>query len=418
MHPQYKTPEILKPKEIKAIYEINRVILRAEETNTALQEIIRLVRPVFIFDNIALYQIHDADKLDPTYARAIGRGRTVEDDLTWGDSIAKEVIECKDIVNRVEELPGPLEDPMRERLRLRYFLGLPLRTDGELLGALVFIRFGGPSFTPEQIDLAEFVSENITHLLERKRLVERIASLEAQRKLDQLQENFIATVSHDLRSPLGFIKGYATTLLREDTKWDSSIRREFLTIIDEEADRLGELIDNLLDSSRLQAGTLSIDLQQLRIDTLLRDIIQRAIAGTYKLNIIPQTNFPKVLINGDSRRLVQVFDNLFRNADKYASGSLIKISMDTTSERVLITFQDFGPGIPEEHLEDIFKRFYRLPHHSNAGRGSGLGLYICRKIIRAHGGEIYAKSKIGQGTAFFIDLPRIKNFDGYEENEK
>ncbi|HEY61144.1 MAG TPA: histidine kinase, partial [Anaerolineae bacterium] len=233
-----------------------------------------------------------------------------------------------------------------------------------------------------------------------------------------LQENFIATVSHDLRSPLGFIKGYATTLLREDTKWDSSIRREFLTIIDEEADRLGELIDNLLDSSRLQAGTLSIDLQQLRIDTLLRDIIQRAIAGTYKLNIIPQTNFPKVLINGDSRRLVQVFDNLFRNADKYASGSLIKISMDTTSERVLITFQDFGPGIPEEHLEDIFKRFYRLPHHSNAGRGSGLGLYICRKIIRAHGGEIYAKSKIGQGTAFFIDLPRVKNIDGYEENEK
>jgi len=405
MYPEYRTPETLKPQEIKAIYKISRVILRADDTYKALQQIIKLVRPVFIFDNIALYQLVDGNKLEPTYARAIGRGRSAEADLTWGDAIAKEVIKRDAIVNRKEELPGPAEDQMRDRLRFRFFLGLPLRIDDSLLGALVFIRFGGPDYTSEQIDLAEFIAENVTHLLERKRLVQQIASLEAERKLDQLQEDFIATVSHDLRSPLGFIKGYATTLLREDTSWDRMTRREFLSIIDEEADRLGELIDNLLDSSRLQSGTLRMNFQLLRIDTLLKEIVQRAKGAGYNLDIKIASDMPQAKILGDSSRLVQVFDNLFRNADKYAKDSSVDISMKVVGDKVLIAFRDTGPGIPEEYLENIFERFYRVPSKSNVGGGSGLGLYICRQIIQAHQGIIYAASQVGQGTTFFIELP-------------
>ncbi len=99
-------------------------------------------------------------------------------------------------------------------------MGLPLRLAGQSKGVLVFIRFGGPVFTPDQISLAEFIALHVAQILERKQLVNQIANLEAKRRLDSLQDDFIAMISHELLTPLGFIKGYATTLLREDTSWD------------------------------------------------------------------------------------------------------------------------------------------------------------------------------------------------------
>ena len=121
---------------------------------------------------------------------------------------------------------------------------------------------------------------HVAQLFEHDQLVQRVVSLEAERRLDRLQEDFIATVSHELLTPLGFIKGYATTLLRADATWDENTRSEFLTIIDEEADRLRELIENLMNSSRLQAGTLRLTYQPVRLDTFLKEICAaRQVAG-------------------------------------------------------------------------------------------------------------------------------------------
>ncbi|HEX9029167.1 MAG TPA: histidine kinase dimerization/phospho-acceptor domain-containing protein, partial [Anaerolineales bacterium] len=256
----------LRPQELEAIYAISRTISRAIDTDSALDEIIHLVRPVFIFDNIVLYAQREDGSLEPSYARAIGRGRFREADLAWGEYTANDAFQSGKTVLRVEELAEASED----RTRMRYFLGLPLTLGEQVMGALVFIRFGGPPYTPDQIHLAEFIDTHIAQLLSRRKLIERVASLEARRRLDSLQDDFIATISHELLTPLGFIKGYATTLLREDTTWDESTRREFLTIIDEEADRLRELIDNLMDSSRLQAGTMRMSFQPVRLDTFLK----------------------------------------------------------------------------------------------------------------------------------------------------
>ena len=157
--------------------------------------------------------------------------------------------------------------------------------DGEVNSVLIFIRFGGPEYLPEQVHMAQLIAEHIEHLLERQILVNRIANLEADRKLVKLQQEFVATVSHDLRSPLGFIKGYTTTLLRDDTDWNLESRREFLTIIDEEADRLSGLIDNLLDSSRLQSGTLPMTFKEVKIDSILTDFAQRIQIGDFNINV-------------------------------------------------------------------------------------------------------------------------------------
>lgn len=401
MYDETANPAVLRPEELEAVYAISRAVARTIDVETALDEIIRLARSVFIFDNMVLYQPGKGENLEPAYARAIGRGRSQEADLVWGETTAQEALQSGQVIIRREQMGNYQED----RLHLRYSLGLPLRSGGEILGALVFIRFGGPSFKPDQIRLSEFIAEHVSQLLGYKVLVRRIANLEAERRLDRLQEDFIATVSHELLTPLGFIKGYATTLLREDTTWDDDTRFEFLSIIDEEADRLRELIENLMDSSRLQAGTLRMDFQPVRLDAFLKDIQSRARAQKRELEVNLELQETGYQIHADPTRLAQVFDNLLSNAIKYAPGSPVRIALERTPDQAHITFEDQGPGIAREHIENLFKRFYRVPTNNVSVHGTGLGLFICRRIIQAHGGDIRVESRTGKGTTFHIYLP-------------
>lgn len=399
------TRPILRPEELEAVYAISRAVALAENIDTALDEIMRLTRPVFIFDNMVLYLKREENTVETAFARAIGRGRFHEAELSWGEVTAQDVLRKAQVIKRLEEASEEVGD----RTRLRYSLGLPLRVENDIAGALVFIRFGGPPFEPDQVRLAEFITGHVATLYWHERLVAKIASLEAERLLDRLQEDFIATISHELLTPLGFIKGYATTLLREDTSWDEDTRREFLSIIDEEADRLHELIENLMDSSRLQAGTLKMSFQPIRMDAFLKDIAMRATSRLEKMNIELDLQEPAFQIVADPTRLAQVFDNLLTNANKYAPNSTINIVLKKEGENALISVQDHGEGIAPEHLENIFKRFYRVPVTNTNVRGTGLGLFICRQIVRAHGGEIWVESTLGKGTTFNIRLPATQS---------
>jgi len=395
----------LRPQELEAIYAISRAVARAVDTEAALDEIIRLVRPVFIFDNFVVYTWRGEEGiLDLTFARAIGRGRFREADLAWGEAVAVDAFHSRQTILRREELPD--EEPTnRDRTSLRYYLGMPLNLGEEVVGSLVFVRFGGPPYSPDHILLAEFIAVHVAQLLSRHQLVERIARLEAKRQLDNLQDGFIAMVSHELLTPLGFIKGYATTLLRQDTEWDPGTQREFLTIIDEETDRLHELIDNLMDSSRLQAGTLRMSFQPLKLDTFLRDVALRASSRNEKLKIDLQLKITGIQVVADPTRLAQIFENLLSNAMKYAPGSPITIGLDLDNKMARMTVSDQGPGIAPENLVHLFKRFYRIPGQNTSIRGTGLGLYICKKIIQAHQGEMDVQSEVGTGTTFSIYLP-------------
>jgi signal transduction histidine kinase len=261
-------------------------------------------------------------------------------------------------------------------------------------------------FTDEQINLAEFIAAHVTQVVEHKRLVDRVANLEAERRLTRLQSEFIATVSHELKTPLGFIKGYSTTLLRKDAHWGDTTQREFLTIIDEETDRLTEMVENLLDSSRLQSRTLDIEFRALDLAALVEENIGRLMVRYPDLVIRWKADGLDNLVSGDPKRLSQVIDNLIGNAAKYAPKSPLQITVQTEANQVLLSIQDSGPGIPVEDLDHIFKRFYRSSFTKDKVRGSGLGLYICEQIIKAHHGEIHVKSAEGAGTEFIVALPR------------
>lgn len=392
---------ILNEQELEAMYAISRVVAQSTELDASLNAIINLARPVFIFDNVVMYLLEGSNSLEPSYARAIGRGRSSEADLAWGENTANEVFRTEQIVLR-KEVKG---DYTKDRMRLRYFLGLPLTVVGRLMGALVFVRYGGPPFTPDHTQLAEFITTHVAQLLEHQQLVKRLSSLEAERRLERLQDDFVATISHELRTPLGFIKGYATTLLRDDINWDEESRNEFLTIIDEETDRLRELIDNLLDSSRLQSGTLRMEFQPIRLDTMVRDMALRARSFHENLTIVLKIEATGIQVNADPTRMAQVFDNLLSNATKYAPKSQVFIILNAQGDKAHIQVKDTGPGIPPDHLRNVFNRFYRVPNQKSSVRGTGLGLFICRRIIDSHEGELWAESEVGKGTTFHITLP-------------
>ncbi len=226
------------------------------------------------------------------------------------------------------------------------------------------------------------------------------------RTADELKSTFISIVSHELRTPVTLIKGYASTLRRDDAKWDRSIVRESLTVIEEEADRLSKLIDDLLDASRLQAGGLNINKTDVSLPAIAAHMAERfrQQAGSHTIKTDFPENFPVIL--GDDRRLEQVLANLVSNALKYSPKGEIRISGSLRPSEAIICVSDQGPGIDAHDLPHIFDRFYRSDAAVKQTKGAGLGLYLARAIVEAHGGRIWADPKPDSGARICFSLPR------------
>ena len=241
-----------------------------------------------------------------------------------------------------------------------------------------------------------------------------------ERELDEMKSQLLSTVSHELRTPLASIKGFATTLLRQDVQWDEDSRREFLAIIDEESDRLSELISNLLDMSRIEAGTLRVEPES----TDLRPIVQETVSEfqiltrDHHIQVSLPPSLPLAL--ADPRRVRQVLRNLVENAVKYSpEGGVIDVAVQTGAETIQVSVADRGIGIERRHLDRIFDRFYQIDSASTRKvGGSGLGLSISKAIIEAHSGEIWAQSQPGVGSTFHFTLPRIMSRGGQQSSPK
>jgi signal transduction histidine kinase len=278
----------------------------------------------------------------------------------------------------------------------------------------------------------------VTHVL----LVERIHELEAMtdrkslREMELLKAELLATVSHELRSPLASIKGYAATLLRHERRISREERHEFLLAITQASDRLAGVIDRLLEMSQLETGDITIELTAVNLAYLVREAItaveQRLMAPehanrpwTLALRLLDGRGMPteeEPVIWADRHRLREVLDNLLENAIHYSpEGGAIEITLrpiftpshtvvppaqQEVQQMVEICVQDHGIGIPPAHLGRVFDRFHRVDTRlTREVGGLGLGLAISKRIVELHGGTIWAQSDLGQGSAFHLWLP-------------
>jgi len=238
-------------------------------------------------------------------------------------------------------------------------------------------------------------------------IIANVRDITRFREAEQLKSTFISIISHELKTPVSLIKGYADTLLREDARWNKDTINASLTVIDEEADRLTNLIDNLLDASRLQAGGLQLNLRTMHLDKLSSQLVRKFQTQTDKHNLSVRfpDNYPP--IEGDEERLRQALGNLISNAIKYSpEGGHITISGNVTHREVVVTVTDSGAGLPVNELERVFDRFHRASTSATEhAQGAGLGLYLTRAVIEAHNGRIWVDSDPGEGASFHFSLP-------------
>jgi PAS domain S-box-containing protein len=237
------------------------------------------------------------------------------------------------------------------------------------------------------------------------------------REEEEIKSTFTSIISHELKTPVALIKGYAQTLARPDATWDAETARQSLQVIEEEADRLEALINNLLDASKIQASGLRLDYGDVNLARLAARVAEGYQLQTtdHELKLDFAEGFP--LVWGDEERLRQVLTNLVGNAIKYSpKGGVIRIggwveeadpeAQPPKVRRVVVYVADQGIGIPVQELPLIFDRFYRVDSSLRRGTaGAGLGLYLTRTIVEAHGGQIWARSEQNKGTTFFFALP-------------
>lgn len=224
-------------------------------------------------------------------------------------------------------------------------------------------------------------------------------------RVEKTRRDFIANVSHELRTPLTSISGYAETMLEEDGGLDAQTR-EFLSIIARNAARMTRLTDDLLTLARIESGENKLQLRAVPAGRLAKEATA-LFSGTLLDRKLPLEFGPlcddRVLADSDA--IVQVLSNLLENAAKYGGGKIV-VAAQRVNGAVQFSVQDFGAGIPSEHLERIFERFYRVDKgRSRDSGGTGLGLSIAKHIIRAHGGAIWAESELNHGSTFCFTLP-------------
>jgi two-component system phosphate regulon sensor histidine kinase PhoR len=278
----------------------------------------------------------------------------------------------------------------------------PIQQMREVAGAVAKGHFDNKALVKSNDELGELAQSLNAMSDELKLKIERL------KYLDNVRTDFVANVSHELKTPLTSIRGFVETL-EDGAIGDSDNARRFLMIIKKHAQRLGNIIDDLLRLSELESGG-GIEMTDLDLKGLIDEIVMgfgHALAVKQQRLLVeaPAGDFT---IGGDRDRLEQVFVNLIDNAIKYTKeGGRIKVLLTQTDDSVIVTVEDNGIGIPTEDIERVFERFYRVDKaHSRELGGTGLGLSITKHIVLAHNGKIHIESEVNKGTKVFVTLPK------------
>lgn len=327
---------------------------------------------------------HNIERVNPAFARLWGKPAEEIIGMTHDDVIRFTQVEHGVTLDNAEAGGWPLSSQAT-----LYVEGDLVRPDG--------------SIVPVGVTYAPLLSEDGSLL----NIIGSARDITHFREAEDLKSTFVSVVSHELKTPVALIKGYVSTLRREDAKWDDEIVRDSLTVIEDEADRLAEMIENLLDATRLEAGVLALNTTDLNIPAMVARMAERFKTQTDKHTFVLDfpPDFPVVL--GDESRIAQVISNLISNAIKYSpKGGQVTIQGKVENDKVVVSVSDKGLGIALNDVPHIFDRFYRADDAQRKTAGAGLGLYLSRAVVEAHKGSIWVDAKYKEGARICFSLPR------------
>jgi signal transduction histidine kinase len=322
--------------------------------------------------------------------RKVQSGRDFADLVSPG-----EMIVVDDIANS-RQLPCT---PVLQSQNIQSCAIFPLTSRGRVIGALTVYYRQRQTFEPEVVEGLSLLAHYAGSAIQNSLLYQQ--ELEAQRQKDE----FFSLVTHEIRSPLTSISGYAQLMLRRlPPEGDAILRRSAVTIV-EQSRRMQELVDNLLDLSRLSLGRFSLDKMKVDLAGLARQVVE-SLQITSAHHTLHLTAPEHLLVICDGQRIHQVFENLIGNAIKYTpGGGPVEVIVTPGETEVEVSVRDQGIGIGPEHLPHIFERYYQGETAEGARAGLGVGLNVCLEIVQAHGGRIWAESEGGKGSVFHFTLP-------------
>jgi signal transduction histidine kinase len=288
-------------------------------------------------------------------------------------------------------------------------LCIPLRGTDSVL-AYVTLCWDTPVWiTPDKEQLLADAAELASLALENRRASDAERE-RARAEAADVRFDLIGILAHEMRTPLASIKGYASTMLLDEIDLEQDQKVEFLQAIDEESDRLNELVTHLLDSTVIEAGALELQREPVLLPALVRRVADTMSHRSDRHRIVV-LNAPGVdVVFADEQRIQQVLTNLLDNAIKYSpDGGMIVVRSEKRESEVAVAVSDQGVGIAPEHLNKLFERFFRTGQRKTHGvSGTGLGLPIVEAIVRAHGGRIWAESVVDEGTTLTFTLPELE----------
>ena len=396
--------------QLEAVNRVSRALASSLEQDEAFERFLRELSGVFQFERLAIVLVEGDDAvvmassgLESASLYPRGTAKPV------AGSILEEIVRGVQTIVRGDMDSNPRYPEERElaRVGLRSRVVAPLAVGGQCLGMLSVSRSVADAFSDEEVDLITLLARQVGYAVQNMRTyaAERNAA-EELRRLSALRADFVSLVSHELRAPMASIIGCAATLRQRWRELAPEQRESFLALIEQETGRLSTLIGDVLDTSRIEAGTFTYVFADVDLGELVRETASMVELGNDEVKVVTHVRDPLPAVHGDRERLRQLLLNLVTNAAKYTvAGDEIEVRAGDDDDHVSVVVIDHGPGIAADQHRLIFEKFGRVSTGGRSKPGAGLGLFIARSIAEAHGGSLEVQSEAGSGTAFTFRLP-------------
>ena len=380
------------------------------DLDEAFEEFIRELRGFIPFDRMAIV-LEEGGAAQVMAVAGVGAEEVFRSGSRQpaAETLLAEVIRTGQPVYRedMDDASYPEEREFRE-LGLRSRIAAPLMQGPTAVGMVSLVRRQSQAFSKQEIELVALLGRLVASAVQNIRAYEAERNtVEELRRLSALRADFVSLVSHELRAPMASVVGSAQTLQLRWRELSPDQRESFLALIGSETERLAALVGDVLDTSRIEAGTFSYRFADVDLGGLVRDSVASVSVGQDEVEVTAEVGDGLPRIRGDRDRLQQVLTNLIDNAVKYSpAGQQVVVRAYREDSQVRVDVSDSGPGVPTEQQRLIFEKFGRANTPGSQGKpGTGLGLFIARSIAEAHGGSLTVFSSPAQGATFTLTLP-------------